>query len=168
MLIPCVRGYEKQSILLFIDKEIHVIKIKEKTIYPKIIDLSKQFHYEKFDEFQFIIYLDFLLILKFEEKNKWIGKIFSLNFEDESFFEYITSIELKMDRKSKFSFAEIKEKKYLFSMTPIEDNFPKINYWEIHSQLSGMSTNYQIKGKKQNISNEKIPLGNCIVNHFYH
>ena len=73
-----------------------------------------------------------------------------------------------MDRKSKFSFAEIKEKKYLFSMTPIEDNFPKINYWEIHSQLSGMSTNYQIKGKKQNISNEKIPLGNCIVNHFYH
>ena len=82
LLIPCVRGYEKQSILLFIDKEIHVIKIKEKTIYPKIIDLSKQFHYEKFDEFQFIIYLDFLLILKFEEKNKWIGKIFSLNFED--------------------------------------------------------------------------------------
>ena len=170
MLVPCVRGYEKQSLLLFIDKEIQIIKIKDKTNYPKTINLSQQFHYEKFEDLQFIISLDFLLILKFDDKNDiWNGKIFSLCLEDDSLFEYITSISLNGVRKeSQFSFVEIKEKKYLFSLFFIEDVIPLINYWEIDSQLSGISTNYQIRGRKQNISNAKIPFGNCIVNHFYH
>ena len=39
MLIPCYPAYEKQSVLLFIDKEIHLIQINTRTEYPKIINL---------------------------------------------------------------------------------------------------------------------------------
>ena len=60
MLIPCSKEYEKQSFLVFIDKEIQIFRLKDKASYPKIIDLSKEFDYNSFDEFQIIIYSDFL------------------------------------------------------------------------------------------------------------
>ena len=169
MLIPCFPGYEKQSLLLFLDKQIQVIKLKDSSIYPKILDLSK-FDFKDFREFQFIIYLDFLLILKFnKKKDEWIGKVFSLCLEDESLFNMIKEIKLeKMRENAKFSLGEIKGKIYLFSITILEGKIPLINYWRVDSKLSGISTEYQIKGKKQNIKSEKIPIGNCIVNYFYH
>ena len=54
----------------------------------------------------------------------------------------------------------------MFSINIIGEK-PIICYWEIHSQLSGKKVELQIKGKKIKIIN-KIPFGNCVVNHFYH
>ena len=169
MLIPCVPGYDKQSLLLFLDEEIQIFELKDNSIYPKNIILSTEFNYINFDEFQFIVYLDFLLILKFDkETNNWNGKLFSLCQEDESLFQMIKEIKLEnMYSNTKFSFCEIKDKKYLFSITILE-NTPLINYWKVDSKLTGISTEYQIKGKKKNIESKKIPYGNCVVNYFYH
>ena len=170
MLIPCFPGYEKQSLLLFLDKQIQVIKLRDSTLYPKNLDLSYNFNFKDFHELQFITYYDFLLILKFNKKRReWNGKVFSLCLEDESLFEMIKEIKLeKMHENTKFSLGEIKGKIYLFSITILEGKIPLINYWRVDSKLSGISTEYQIKGKKHNISTEKIPIGNCVVNFFYH
>ena len=170
ILIPCVPGYEKQSLLLFIDNEIQIIKLKDRTNYPKNIDLSFEFNYKDFKEFQFVVYFDFLLILKFnKDKSEWNGKVFSLCLEDESLFEMIKEVKLEnMNENAKFSFLENKDKKYLFSITILAGEIPLIKYWELNSKLSGISTEYQIKGKKQTIQYEKIPYGNCVVNYFYH
>ena len=170
MLIPCVPGYENQSLLLFLDKKVQVIKLRDLTMIPKNLDLSLQFDYKDFNELQFVIYSDFILILKFNKKNgEWNGKIFSLCLEDESLFEIIKEIKLEnMNENAKFTFAEIKGKKYLFSITILRNKIPLINYWRVESILSGISTEYQIKGKKQNIKSEKLPIGNCVVNYFYH
>jgi len=70
MLIPCYPAYEKQSVLLFIDNSIHLIQINNKSEYPKIINLSNEFTKYVFEELQFIIYFDFLLILNFDDKKK--------------------------------------------------------------------------------------------------
>ena len=135
MLIPCYPAYEKQSVLLFIDKEIHLIQIYKSIEYPKIINLLDEFKNNKiqFEELQFIIYFDSLLILKFDNSKKiWIGKLFSLSLEDDSLFDLIK--EIKIDEEScepKFSFTEMKENKYLFSFY-IKENIPQIDFWEIN------------------------------------
>ena len=76
----------------------------------------------------------------------------------------ITEITIKLPKEARFSFAIIKEKKYLLSFLGKD---LLVYYWEINSQLSGITSDYQIKGKKQNITKE-FPYGNCVVNHFYH
>ena len=125
-LIPCVNGYENQSVLLFIDNEIQIRKIKSDTSVGVTLYLKKYFDYKNFDEFQFIVYLDFLLILQFnEQNNQWEAKVFSLYIEDMSIFQEIknTIIILKgINKEAKFSFAEIKEKKYLFAVNNSESN----------------------------------------------
>ena len=171
MLIPCLPGYENQSVLLFINKEIRLIKIKDSTSNGKAINLSELFNFNNFNELQFIIYVNFLLILKFDEESKlWRGKIISLLPTNNSIkmeIENNINIELNVGKNAKFSFSEIKDKKYLFSLIS-EDNKPKVYYWEIFSQLSGMFTNYTALEENENIINESIPLGNCVVNYFYH
>ena len=165
MLVPCFPAYEKQSVLLFIDQEIHMVQINNKYEFPKIINLCNEFNSNKFEEFQFIIHLDFLLILHFNKK--WIGKVYSLSLEDDSLFNPIKEIKLDEDNeKTRFSFSEIKENKYLFSINII-GNLPIINFWEINSKLSGISTEYQRRNKKKQ-ENTEISLGNCVANYFYH
>ena len=168
MLIPCYQAYEKQSILLFIGSGIHMIQINNENVYPKIINLKNEFKYNKFNEFQFIIYLDFLLILHFNSEEKiWKGKVYSLCLEDESLFNLIKDIKIDdSNDKSIFSFAEIKENKYLFSLNII-GNTPIIHFWEIDSKLSGISTDYQKRNKNKQ-ENNKTALGNCVINYFYH
>ena len=168
MLIPCYQAYEKQSILLFIGSEIHMIQINNENEYPKVINLKNEFKYNKFNEFQFIIYLDFLLILHFNsEEKKWEGKVYSLCLEDESLFNLIKNINVDdSNEKSIFSFAEIKDNKYLFSLN-IFGNTPIIHFWKIDSKLSGISTDYQKRNKNKQ-ENNKTALGNCVINYFYH
>ena len=48
----------------------------------------------------------------------------------------------------------------------IEDNRPKIYYWEIISKISGTLTNRTIE-ENENEINVEISLGNCIINFFY-
>ena len=111
--------------------------------------------------------LIFLLILKFDEKkNEWIMNVFSIFIEENSFFDLIKSISINADNEAKFSFTEIKGKKYLFSLNN-KDNNPRITYFEINSKLSGISVIEQLKDKNENIS-ENITIGNCVVNYFYH
>ena len=170
-LIPCINGYENQSVLFFIDNKIKLMKIKDGTQTGKFLDLSKFFNYNDFSEFQFIIYFDFILILKYDEKSKeWKGKVFSLYLKDNSLFEEINNIKLKgkrIDKNIKFSFAEIKKKKYLLGQNIINNNL-FIFYWEITSQISGIITDYETIGTNNNEIEEKIPLGNCIINYFYY
>ena len=168
MLVPCYPAYEKQSFLLFIDNEIHMIQINNKNEFPKIICLDKEFKYNKFSDLQFIIHIDFILILLFnKEEKKWEGKVYSLCLEDDSLFDFIKEIEInEANDNAKFSFAEIKENKYLFSVNIIE-NMPLINYWEINSKLSGITTDYQERNKKKQ-EKRIISQGNCVINYFYH
>jgi len=135
-------------------------------------NFEEKFQFENFNELQIIIYIDFLLILKFNNKTKyWEGKVFSLyNIESDSLFKEIESIELKsLSISTKFSLAEINEKKYLFAIN-IKDNNPIISYWEIDSQLSDIYTNYKtILGKENTLNdNYNISSGNCVLNYFYH
>ena len=175
-LVPCSYGYENQAILLFIDKEIYMVIIKRNSAIGKTINLENVFKFDNFDNFQFIVHSDFLLILKYnEENNLWKGKIFSLDIEeDELLFEEIENnfIELNgIDKKAKFTLAEIKEKKYLIStniINEIHNSYPLIKYCEIFCNLSRISTDYKISGEEGNSSNKKIPLGNCLINYFYH
>ena len=171
-LIPCVNGYENQSVLLFIDNEIHMRKIKSEEGFGTVLNLKKDFEYKDFDEFQFIVYFDFLLILKYNEENKkWESKVFSLNIEDKSIFEEIknTSIIIEgINKEAKFSFAEIKEKIFLFAVIYSEGNKYSIIYWEISSQISGISTKSKVSNIDENKSNKKIEHANCIINYFYH
>ena len=168
MLVPCFPSYEKQSILLFVDKEIHMIQIDNKYEFPKILDLKKEFQYKKFEEFQFLIHIDFILILHFDiNMNKWKGKVYSLCLEDDSLFNLLKEIELEESNdKTLFSIAELKESKYLFSLNII-GNKPIIKYREIDSRLSGISTSYQNRSKKKQ-ENSKLALGHCVINYFYH
>jgi len=171
LLIPCVYGDKNQSVLLFIDNYAKMIKIKDNSIIG-YLDLKEKFQFENFNELQIIIYIDFLLILKFNNKTKyWEGKVFSLyNIESDSLFKEIESIELKsLSISTKFSLAEINEKKYLFAIN-IKDNNPIISYWEIDSQLSDIYTNYKtILGKENTLNdNYNISSGNCVLNYFYH
>ena len=167
-LVPCYQAYEKQSFLLFIDNEIHMIQINNKNEFPKIIHLDKEFKYNKFSEFQFIIHIDFILILLFNNKEgKWKGKVYSLCLDYDSLFDFIKEIEInEINDNTVFSFAEIKENKYLFSIK-VMGNMPLINYWEINSKLSGISTDYQKRNKKKQ-ENKITSLGNCVLNYFYH
>ena len=106
-------------------------------LHTKELFLSEKFEYENFNDFQFIIDIDFLLVLLHNEKeSKWKGKIFllnSLNMEDNSLFDEITEINLVDDKKSLFSFYKFGEKKYLLSYNIIEKK-PVIKYWEVFSQ----------------------------------
>ena len=153
-----------------------MVIIKRSSTISKIIDLEYVFKFDNFDNFQFIVHSDFLLILKYnEEKNLWKGKIFSLDIEeDELLFDEIENnfIELNgIDKKAKFTLAEIKEKKYLIStniINEIHNSYPLIKYCEVFSNLSRISTEYKISGEDGNSSNKKIPLGNCLINYFYH
>ena len=159
MIIPRSRTYDQNvntNILLFIDN-----KIRQNTKDEKIIELG-----DNFEKFQFIVYFDFLLTLKFDnQSNLWNGKIYSLCFEDKSDFDEIKTITIKVDKNAKFSLSEIGDKKYLFAFV-IEDNKPKIYYWEIISQISITLINRRI-GENANEINEKIVLGNCIINYFF-
>ena len=169
LLIPCY-AKEFQSILLFTDTTVYIKKIKGMN-YGKELVLEKYFKFNTFNELQIIVHLDFLLILHFDKNKKiWIGKVFLLILEDsESLFNEVTSIELKEidDEDAKFSFSEIKDKKYIFSIN-IKDNIPILRYWEIHSQLSGISMTCYTPGKKTKKSRKIFSPGNCIVNYFYH
>ena len=171
-LIPCVNGYENQSVLLFIDNEIQIRKIKSNISVGVYINLKNYFDYKNFDEFQFIVYLDFLLILKFNENNnQWEIKVISLYIEDESIFEEIknTSITLsEINKDAKFSFAEIKEKKYLFAINKSNNNQYSIKYWKISSQISGISINSKVFNINENETKNNFELANCIMNYFYH
>jgi uncharacterized protein YkuJ len=170
-LIPCVYGYENQSVLFFIDNEIHIRKINSNISIGKNLILNDYFNYNNFDEFQFIVYLDFLLILKFnEEKNQWEIKVISLYIEDNSIFKEIetTSKTLKnINKDAKFSFAEIKEKKYLFAIYKSYNKYT-IKYWEIYSKISGISINPKVLNINENETKNNFELANCIINYFYH
>ena len=174
MLIPCESGYINQSVLFFVDDEIFCIKIKDNNLFPNKIKLSEYFDINNnfnFKDFQFIIYFDFLLILKYKnDTHEWIGKLFSLYIEDKSILEEIkvdNDIKLTgIEQNAKFSLAKIKnDKKYLIAIN-ITNGAPKIVYWEIFSQISGILTNYITTGVVDN--KIKISLGNCVVNYFYH
>ena len=67
-LVPCSYGYENQAILLFIDKEIYMVIIKRNSAIGKTINLENVFKFDNFDNFQFIVHSDFLLILKYNEE----------------------------------------------------------------------------------------------------
>ena len=68
-----------------------MVIIKRNSAIGKTINLENVFKFDNFDNFQFIVHSDFLLILKYnEEKDLWKGKIFSLDIEeDELLFEEI-------------------------------------------------------------------------------
>ena len=153
----------EHNILLFYDNKICVVNSNDNT---NIINLLDEFQYEKFSELQFIVYVDFILILKYEENNKWIGKIYSLNMKDNSLFKKIADIKLESEEASVFSFYEINYTKYLISLT-INENKPKIKYWEIISRLSGFSTDWRTENSNI-IQNQNISLGNCVVDYFFH
>ena len=169
-LIPCSAGYENQSFLVFIDDEIFCIKIKDNSSYGVKIKLSNIFESSNFNEFQFIIYFDFLLILKYKNgKHEWEGKLFSLYMEDNSLFEEIKEANINLEgieQNAKFSFAELKEgQKYLISVN-LTNGAPKIAYWEVISRISGMFTDYITTG---GIADKmEISLGNCVINYFCH
>ena len=56
---------------------------KINSMQSKMIELFLDIDYNIFEEFQFIVHLDFLLILKYNEKNKqWEGKVFSLYIDN--------------------------------------------------------------------------------------
>jgi len=173
MLIPCEPGYKGQSVLFFVDDEIFCIKINNNELFSQKIKLSEIFELNynfNFNEFQFIVYFDFLLILKYKnDSHEWIGKLFSLYIEDNSILEEIKGDDIKLngiEQNAKFSLAEMKEgKKFLISVN-ITNGAPKIAYWEIFSKISGTLTNYITTGVIDN--KREISLGNCVVNYFYH
>ena len=106
-------------------------------VEPTNLELYKEFNdYFDFNEFQFIVHINFLLILKYNNKEKkWNGKIYSLNLEDDSLFKKITEIEIEEDKISKFSFIELKAKNYYLLSLNINQEQPKIKYWEIYLNL---------------------------------
>jgi hypothetical protein len=70
-----------------------------------------------------------------------------------------------INKEAKFSLSVIKEKKYLFAV----NNDPKnIIYWEISSQISGISTKYKVLNINKNEPKNKFQVANCIINYFYH
>ena len=169
-LVPCIKGYINQSALLFTEDEILIFKFKDPTEARKKINLKEYFNYNNFEELQFIVYMDFILVLKFDNNsNTWKGKLFSLLFEDKSYFDEIkdVNIEFQTSKNAKFSFSEIQKKKYIFALS-YENNEPKVNYWEIDCQLSGVFTENTTSEKDEQNIEQIFPLGNCILNYFYH
>ena len=168
MLIPSLENFKHQSFLIFIDNEIQAIKISEFQNYPKKLELQKYFQDYSFKEFQIFVSIDFLLILRYEPgSKKWIGCVFSLNLTmTEELFECITSFNLNEDENTKFSLFETNNKKYLFSISNTE-KIPIIKFREIISNLSGIETNFTTN-EENNSTNYEIPLGNCIMNYFFH
>ena len=167
ILIPCIKGYKEQSVLLFIENEIKLFNSSE---IKKTINLKDYFTFNNFEQLQFLVYKDFILILKFYDNSMaWKGKLFSLVFEDESIFDEIknVNIELKACKNAKFSYGEIRNKKYIFSLS-YEDDKPIINYWEINCQLSGAFTSSSTTEEEVDKIEQLIPLGNCLLNYFYH
>ena len=167
-LIPAFDGFDNQNVLVIIDYVAHIIKIKNSNLIGKNIQLRecfKDFDFKEFDELQFIVDSEFLLILIFDNKSrKWIGKVFLLCLENES--ELLTlfeTIEIISEKETKFSYSEMGGKKYLFGITIVK-NSPNITYWEIDSQLSDSF----ITTKKKENEMKNIPIGNCIVNYIYH
>ena len=175
ILIPCDKNCANQSAIFFIE-----VKLKEKIIIiinnltmniieSENLELNKEFtDYTDFNEFQFIVHTDFLLILKYYDNDvKWKGKIYSLNFEDDSLFKKISEIELKDDKKSKFSFIESSEKNHFLLSLNICQNQPIIKYWEIYLNFSKIIINSSLGNNNKN-NLKDLSLGNCIVNYFYH
>ena len=164
-------GKKNQSFLVFTNKRVFAVRLDLRYI-NKNLNLSDQFKFGNFNELQIIVDYEFLLIFNYDKsEEKWIGKVFSLELDDEnSLFNLLASIPIeKISKEAKlsfYSFSGFSEKKdYLFSIN-IKDNFPIITYWEVDSQLSDIS----IKSKtlRKNKENKKFSLGNCIVNYFYH
>ena len=164
MLIPCPENSKKQSFLLFIDNEIYATKISDESNYPKYIDLGNYC----FEDFKFIINFDFLLALKFDlESKKWEGKVYSLNLNNnEELFNIIGEINIDENENTEFSIFEINTRKYLIAVN-LKDKKPIFKYWEIISNISGISTNYS-SNAENNSQYYEIPLGNCIMNYFFH
>ena len=174
LLIPCLKNYENQSALLFLEMKnekedrIYLFNFKKNNLDVNFLVLSKEFKYKNFHELQFIIYIDFLLILKYEGENKWKGKVYSLNLVDNSLFKNITDdkeININDTEKSLFSFYEINNNKYLISIN-INQNELIIKYWTITSKLSSFTS--LSKGNNNESNNDDLPKGNCIINYFYH
>ena len=175
LLVPCEEKYDNQSALFFIEEKnnktikISLVNIVKGILNSKELFLSEKFKYENFEDFQFIIDVDFLLILLYNEKeSKWKGKVFSLNslnMEDPP-FEEITEINLNSNKNSLFSLYKIKDKKYLLSYEIIEKK-PNIIYWEIISKLTKNSFELTT-GKSKEDDIKKFKPGNCIVNYIYH
>ena len=176
ILIPCDKNYANQSALFIIEKKqnkniiINVKNIINNIIEPTNLELCKEFNdYFDFNEFQFIVHINFLLILKFNNKEKkWNGKIYSLNLEDDSLFNKITEIELEEDKKSKFSFIEVNEKNYFLLSFNINQEQLIIKYWEIYLNLSKIIIKISSENDNNNNKLKDLSLGNCVVNYFYH
>ena len=169
MIIPSYDKINKKSLLLFMNNEIKAIKIANQELRTKSLIISEHFPNSKFNDFQFIISLDFILILKYDKINqkKWIGKVFLLNqTDDKTLFDYFTKIEIEEDEHAKFSLYERTPEKYLFSINII-DNKPIIKYHDIICYMSGTRTDSISNESRQN-KNKKIPLGNCFLNYFFH
>ena len=165
-LIPHDISIKKQNILIFIDQEIFAFLTDNNDIYTNNIQLANDFVFTEFDEFQFIVYIDFLLILHYENDNKWLGKVYSLNMDDKSFFNKIAQFNIEADKSSLFSFYEITNKKYLIAIN-LKQNKANILYWEINSKLSNKTIEFQ-KIISKNTPNLTISSGNCVVNYLYH
>lgn len=171
-LIPCSRGIEKQNVLIFEKDNIFCFGIKDNNSGGLKLNLSEKFGLNNFNfnDFQFIIYFDFILILKYKnDSHLWEGKVFSLYKEDDSLFKEIdcNKIELQgIDQSSRFSLAQMREGQLYLIAANLSNGSPKIMYWEIFSQISGKSKDFITTGKNE--TEIKIPSGNCVVNYFYH
>ena len=83
-------------------------------------------------------------------------------------FKKITEIEIEEDKTSKFSFIELKAKNYYLLSLNINQEQPKIKYWEIYLNLSKITINISSENDKNFNKLKDLSLGNCIVNYFYH
>ena len=170
ILIPCIKDYNEQSALFFIDNKIKLFKINGSKEIRKTINLKDNFMFNNLEQLQFLVSHDFILILKFDDNSmKWKGKLFSLIFEDESCFDEIKNINIELiaSKDTKFSYGEIRNNKYIFSLS-YEHQKPEIHYWEIYCQFSGVYEMHTTRNVENNIIEKLIPLGNCILNYFYH
>ena len=99
-------------------------------------------------------------------------KFFSLYLGDESLFDKIKNVSIKLkgkerDKIMQFSLIEIKRKKYLIGLNIINKKLI-ILYWEFFSLISGIIADYKSVGKKDNEIEAIISLENCLINYFYY
>ena len=168
-IIPYIYNNIKQYALFFTIDNIYLIDIDTGEI---IYEFRNQniYHDYNFEDFQFLIYEKFFIILHYNEADKvdkkWDCDIFNICPDEEVKFKKIENkTYFKAPKNCQFSVCSIKNEVLLYYIYK-ENN--KYNF--IAKNICSSLSIIQMKSSANDNKNENLKFneGNCIFNYFYH
>ena len=167
IIIPFIYDNIDQYALFFSSNKIYLVNLDTGGLISEY-ELDKKFSKFKMEDFQFLIYEKFLIIIHYNDnKQLWICEIFNICPDDEQdkFKNLERDAIINAPRKCQFSICSKKNEVLLYYQYK-KDNKIIFEAKNIHSSLSFF--NVESSENNDETQNLNFKIGNCVFNYFYH